>query len=1179
MAKLPTEQDIGDLPDRLPRRMGVGGWQPNDLERGAQAIAQGGERLGVDLGRFAGEQTMLQNQAQTAKANSQANVGYVQNAQAITNSNDPDQVASLRQNYPVIAQGAAQNIDDPDARAKFLIDHAPEVTRYQVGADQHQQGLVKNQAIADFDNTTTTSINAAVSTDDETARNNLLTGIKQNAQSLVARGIWTPEEWAQKAPQVAHDYATARVEAEIARAKATGDTSRLQDLSKLFTFNPGEWNVAPPAGAPGAIAPVPPTTNPAPVGGFANAVSRTLGFEGSALVTDVNGAPVKWGINKAANPDADVANMTAPQAAAIYKAKYWDPIGGDALAQKNPALAHVAFDTAVVAGPEKAKALIAQSGGDPQKFMDLRDQYLNGLLQSDPGKYGRAANAWSQRDAGLRADISRPPVAAATPGVQSQTGAPARAVGDSLARGVGGVTGVMNAATSANPQQVLSILRGQDVTTTHLENGKPVKETAPGLSDADVKGPIVLSTGASNDPNSASLVTAQLAALKARGTDLSNVTVLGVGNRPDFQKIDVNGTLQKAALAAGAKFQPLDAGMIGPDGVHPVAEGYKALASQIGGGAPPAQAGASPFIGVPPPGAVGANPHLAPPQSEWPTDARGVEHNPDGSLSYIMSEGNRVPVPGSRASGAAGAPAPSGTGTILDALKPQERGELGVRLQNEIDSIERSKQAQDNQYAKAAVSDITARVQSMTEGRPIGPNEEASLKPYATSPNPAVRQAYAQMMTIRDNLASYQGKSPAQVQADVEAKEAAYNSLREKYPDSPAIETMGLILNAAEKYSKTYSEEAAKAPIERAIKSGLLPSGTPALDPNDPNIEATLARRVSDAKTAATQLGVPTRFLQQSERPALKEIARQGGEPMVDMAMHIVKAAGADAPQIFREIGVDAPMFQKIGELAASGGDPEAVRDIASVISAKRDKAASADLPVFTDKMLSKYADPIEGAASRFGADFTGRTRAAANMLMTAQAQRDGWDPKTDPYNPNLNQQFFDRAYNLATGATYAPDGTRYGGVVERNAKNWFGEKNNVIAPNTIKADDFGSVVNSISDADLKGLASPPMGRNGAPITAAQISAGHLEALPDKDGMFRGKYAVFTDGMRDPDHLVRDSAGKPWALDLSDPKLDAALRARNPNSYLGKTAAPMPQPNRYQSTPGMVALSGEAEAE
>ena len=1200
MAKLPTEQDIGDLPDHLPRRMGVGGWQPGDLERGAQQLARGGEQFGMDIGMLAGQQAQQENEAQLAAAQSQVAVAHIQTAQAVTASTDPSQVGMLRENYGQNVDDAAQLIKNPDVQAKFRMMEAPKVAQYQVGADERATGLVKNQAVADFGTNSTNLINAAVNTDDPGQRASALGAIKAQGISLVNRGLLTPEEWQAKARETQHDYATARIESEIARAKATGDTSRLQDLAKEFSFNPGEWGTTTPGAAPASpgnldwSADSGNAQNPGPQLAdksryLMNVAVNNLGATPAAAAAMVGHAIAESSLR------TNVANEQGESSHGMFQlnqdAGRWQPYLDWAKANgkdvNDPAsqMQYAKVEAQSIPMKDGSGRSVWDAVNQAKTSSDANQIWLTNFEK--PRDQSQSVHDWRQKNV----DLATASYAGGAPGGAPGGAVPAvapRAVGDSIARGVGGVTGSMNAATGANPQQVLSMLRGQDVTTTHRDaTGATVSETAPGLKDSDLKGPIVLSTGASNDPNSASLVKAQLAVLKGRGVDLSNVTVLGVGNRADFQKVGVNATLQKAAQDAGAKFQPLDAGMIGPDGVHPIPQGYKAIAGQIGGAssgsAPPP--GPAPFLGVTPPGATGANPHLTPPTSQWPPGASGVEHNDDGSLSYVMDDGRRLAVPGSRASGAPGAPSPSGTGTLLDALKPQDRAELGLKLQNEIDAIDRGREAQNNQYTKAAVGDLKARVESMTSGYPIGPNEAPSMAPYANSPIPEVRKAYAETMAIRDNLSAYRGMSPAKVQSDVQQKEAYYNWLRETHPNDPSIERVGLILNAAQKYAKTFETEGVKQPLEWATKTGLLPQGTAPIDPNDPNVESALQRRVADAHTAAEAVGVPIRYLQQSERPMMKEIARNGGQPMVDMAMHIVKAAGADAPQIFKEIGVDAPMFQKIGEMAASGGDPEAVKDIASVINARSDKSARSDLPTFNDKMLKSVGDPLGGTMSRFGPDFEGRTRAAANMLMTAAAQRDGWDPKID--TSNYNNTFVNKAYDLAVGATFAPDGTKYGGIVERNPRSltspstWGAQSNRVIAPNTMKADDFPKVINSITDADLRELPNAPRGPTGIPITAAQIHNSQLESMPDKDGIFRGKYAVMIPGADGKPALARDGAGKPWALDLAQPQLDSALRGRKPNSYQSAAPATAPSapasPGRYRDTPGTMALTNEAE--
>lgn len=143
--------------------------------------------------------------------------------------------------------------------------------------------------------------------------------------------------------------------------------------------------------------------------GFDSSVKRTRQFEGGLLARDTNGTPTNFGLNQAAHPElGDVTKLSSddPRINQIYKRDYWDAIGADKL---DPKLAHVAFDTAVMAGPAKAKTMLAQAGGDPEKFMQLREGYLGGLLKSDPSKYGGFATSWANRNASLRADIGSAP--------------------------------------------------------------------------------------------------------------------------------------------------------------------------------------------------------------------------------------------------------------------------------------------------------------------------------------------------------------------------------------------------------------------------------------------------------------------------------------------------------------------------------------------------------------------------------------------------------------------------------------------------------------------------------------------------------------------------------------------------------------------------------------------------
>ena len=179
------------------------------------------------------------------------------------------------------------------------------------------------------------------------------------------------------------------------------DRSTKADLALQNTLNGGTT-------ASAGLTPTVYANNPQ-LGTFGASANRVLGFEGAdgKVTTDNNGAPVKFGINGASHPGLNIANLSKGQALQIYKKEYWDALGLDEVAKTNPALAHAAFDTAINAGPGKAKELMQASGGDANKLLDLRGQFNQSLIQSDPnGKYGpNVQKAWSDRLNNLRSDI------------------------------------------------------------------------------------------------------------------------------------------------------------------------------------------------------------------------------------------------------------------------------------------------------------------------------------------------------------------------------------------------------------------------------------------------------------------------------------------------------------------------------------------------------------------------------------------------------------------------------------------------------------------------------------------------------------------------------------------------------------------------------------------------------
>jgi hypothetical protein len=172
----------------------------------------------------------------------------------------------------------------------------------------------------------------------------------------------------------------------ISGAVATGNTAPSQTVASPTVSNKVAFT---------------PTGN----GSFDDALGFVLGQEGGYKDKDGNtGNPVNFGVNQKFHPNVDVKKLTIDQARDIYKSEYWDAIGGDKL---NPIVAKIALDAAVNQGPEYAKKLIAETGGDPVKMMAHR---LNRYADTVSSDATQAPNlkGWVNRLNALQTEIGQP---------------------------------------------------------------------------------------------------------------------------------------------------------------------------------------------------------------------------------------------------------------------------------------------------------------------------------------------------------------------------------------------------------------------------------------------------------------------------------------------------------------------------------------------------------------------------------------------------------------------------------------------------------------------------------------------------------------------------------------------------------------------------------------------------
>lgn len=139
-----------------------------------------------------------------------------------------------------------------------------------------------------------------------------------------------------------------------------------------------------------------------PLDDFERNVEQTFKFEGGLNPSDTNRTPSMYGINQAAHPGIDVRKLSRDQAKDIYRKEYWEGINADKLPED---IRGMAYDTAVMAGPGRARQFLKQSGNDPEKFMAAREAFLNNLVSRDPEKYGKYAKAWANRNEALRGGV------------------------------------------------------------------------------------------------------------------------------------------------------------------------------------------------------------------------------------------------------------------------------------------------------------------------------------------------------------------------------------------------------------------------------------------------------------------------------------------------------------------------------------------------------------------------------------------------------------------------------------------------------------------------------------------------------------------------------------------------------------------------------------------------------
>ena len=139
-------------------------------------------------------------------------------------------------------------------------------------------------------------------------------------------------------------------------------------------------------------------------------------------------------------------------------------------------------------------------------------------------------------------------------------------IGDSIGEGIRAASGAPgNTVVGLTPSRVLNTIHSMK---------------ASDFGD----GPIIISSGASNDPKNTSTAADQIKAITDLGIPASRIKLMGVGDRDDLKNLNVNGQLSDIAKKTGVTFiGPLDPSNLAADRIHP--NNYKSLSSDLFGSA------------------------------------------------------------------------------------------------------------------------------------------------------------------------------------------------------------------------------------------------------------------------------------------------------------------------------------------------------------------------------------------------------------------------------------------------------------------------------------------------------------------------------------------------------------------------------------------------------------------
>jgi hypothetical protein len=369
MPRLPSAQDINRQTPSYDRQFVALPEDPTGklMQQTGNQLQQTGAQLqkqAIKTQRYEAKLMEQERQKVTQLQKAQSQTGVVQDlndwyAQELSNPDYSTKPKRFNEFAQKTLQKYSSNISDERERSLFELSAKQDISNYGLKLNENAYEIRNKQLVADLDVTLDRTINQISATDDPNTMQRLMQTQIAYADSLIGAGILPPS----KKPEIIKNLQNSVAFSQLSKKSP-------QDLLKIFNGNSG---------------------------GFDAAVDIVLQNEGGYVANDGNsGAPANFGINQRANPDIDVANLTADKAKQLYKERYWDKYN---LEQVPNDVQAIVFDGVVNHRSDFAKELVdaAKNGASLDDIKNMRNEEYMRLASLDPAKYEQFLGGWQNR--------------------------------------------------------------------------------------------------------------------------------------------------------------------------------------------------------------------------------------------------------------------------------------------------------------------------------------------------------------------------------------------------------------------------------------------------------------------------------------------------------------------------------------------------------------------------------------------------------------------------------------------------------------------------------------------------------------------------------------------------------------------------------------------------------------